>query len=139
MTSRRFTVSLIALAVLVIIPLLPWLLPRVPDAQTGRRANDLSVIDRWKILDNLRRSLDRPPFDLVIAALDKRQKGVDDLPMGKAANLRESLIRIALIQKIEELFLETAAVILQLKGPCARKRKGEKNLDGNLSNEVGRQ
>jgi cyclic beta-1,2-glucan synthetase len=37
-----------------------WLLPRVPD-ESGRRApNPLSVISRWKILDNLRRSLVEP-------------------------------------------------------------------------------
>jgi cyclic beta-1,2-glucan synthetase len=36
--------------------LLPWLLPRVP-AENGSIPNDLSIIDRWKILDNLRRSL----------------------------------------------------------------------------------
>ena len=36
--------------------LLPWLWRRVP-AQTGRIRNDLAVIDRWKIIDNLRRSL----------------------------------------------------------------------------------
>jgi len=38
--------------------LLPWLLPRVPTAQPGESIpNTLSMIDRWKILDNLRRSL----------------------------------------------------------------------------------
>ncbi len=36
--------------------LLPWLLPRVPAAE-GYADNDLALIDRWKILDNLRRSL----------------------------------------------------------------------------------
>ena len=36
--------------------LLPWLWPRVP-AQDGWLRNDLAVIDRWKIIDNLRRSL----------------------------------------------------------------------------------
>ena len=36
--------------------LLPWLWLRVP-AQEGVIANDLSIIDRWKIVDNLRRSL----------------------------------------------------------------------------------
>ena len=36
--------------------LLPWLWPRVP-AEAGWIRNDLAVIDRWKILDNLRRSL----------------------------------------------------------------------------------
>jgi hypothetical protein len=60
--------------------------------------------------------------------LDKRQKGVDDLPMGKAVNLREGLVQIALIQKIEELFLETAAVVHHIKGPCARQSKGEGTL-----------
>jgi cyclic beta-1,2-glucan synthetase len=36
--------------------LLPWLLPRVPSTQ-GSRPNTLSIIARWKIFDNLRRSL----------------------------------------------------------------------------------
>jgi cyclic beta-1,2-glucan synthetase len=36
--------------------LLPWLWPRVP-ATEGQIPNDLAIIDRWKILDNLRRSL----------------------------------------------------------------------------------
>lgn len=47
--------------------LLPWLLPRVPCApdepvngRSATRKNDLAVIDRWKILDNLRRSLLAP-------------------------------------------------------------------------------
>ena len=37
--------------------LLPWLLPRVPGRGGGRLANRLSLLDRWKITDNLRRSL----------------------------------------------------------------------------------
>ncbi|MBL7065593.1 MAG: hypothetical protein ISS49_15490, partial [Anaerolineae bacterium] len=40
--------------------LLPWLLPRVPRADGRKMPNDLSVLDRWKILDNLRRSLLAP-------------------------------------------------------------------------------
>jgi cyclic beta-1,2-glucan synthetase len=40
--------------------LLPWLLPRVPCADGGRRWNRLAAIDRWKIADNLRRSLTAP-------------------------------------------------------------------------------
>ena len=40
--------------------LLPWLLPRVPAVDKGTIPNDLSVIGRWKILDNLRRSLLAP-------------------------------------------------------------------------------
>ena len=37
--------------------LLPWLLPRVPDGQRGRSPNPIPAIGRWKILDNLRRTL----------------------------------------------------------------------------------
>jgi cyclic beta-1,2-glucan synthetase len=37
--------------------LLPWLFPRVPSVGKGMIPNDLSAIARWKILDNLRRSL----------------------------------------------------------------------------------
>ncbi|HSY25058.1 MAG TPA: glucoamylase family protein [Polyangiaceae bacterium] len=40
--------------------LLPWLFSRVPSASTGRVRNPLAPIDRWKILDNLRRSLTSP-------------------------------------------------------------------------------
>ena len=40
--------------------LLPWLLPRVPHATHGTIKNNLSVIDGWKIFDNLRRSLLAP-------------------------------------------------------------------------------
>jgi len=39
--------------------LLPWLLPTVP-TPTGRRPNPLSLLSRWKIVDNLRRSLVAP-------------------------------------------------------------------------------
>jgi cyclic beta-1,2-glucan synthetase len=39
--------------------LLPWLLPTVPTS-TGRRPNHLSLVSRWKIFDNLRRSLVAP-------------------------------------------------------------------------------
>ncbi|MBT0665019.1 glycosyl transferase [Geobacter pelophilus] len=34
-----------------------WIFPRVPQAAGGRGANPLSMLNRWKILDNLRRSL----------------------------------------------------------------------------------
>ncbi len=41
--------------------LLPWLLPRVPAAEEGETLpNPLSLLDRWKIVDNLRRSLRQP-------------------------------------------------------------------------------
>jgi cyclic beta-1,2-glucan glucanotransferase len=48
--------------------LAPWLLPRVPHTAYGTIPNDLSVIDRWKILDNLRRSLLAPALLLLLAA-----------------------------------------------------------------------
>jgi cyclic beta-1,2-glucan synthetase len=37
-----------------------WLLPRVPDAHGRSASNPLSALSRWKILDNLRRSLVAP-------------------------------------------------------------------------------
>lgn len=40
--------------------LVPWLLPRVPRADGSKAPNLLSALDRWKILDNLRRSLLMP-------------------------------------------------------------------------------
>jgi hypothetical protein len=81
------------------------------------------------------RSLDRPPFDLFIAALDERQKGVDDLPRGKTAYFHKGLVQIALIQEVEKLLLETATAVLQLKGPCAQDRNREKHLEGKISRE----
>ncbi|PKN95371.1 MAG: cellobiose phosphorylase [Chloroflexi bacterium HGW-Chloroflexi-6] len=40
--------------------LLPWLMSHVPHKKNGKLINDLSLLDRWKILDNLRRSLTTP-------------------------------------------------------------------------------
>ena len=40
--------------------LLPWLLPQVPCENGGTIPNTLSTLDRWKIIDNLRRSLIAP-------------------------------------------------------------------------------
>ncbi|HEX5226185.1 MAG TPA: glucoamylase family protein [Bryobacteraceae bacterium] len=37
--------------------LLPWLFPHPPEAQGRARTNPLSALSRWKIVDNLRRSL----------------------------------------------------------------------------------
>lgn len=50
--------------------LLPWLLPRIPMGQAGKTLpNTFSTLDRWKILDNLRRSLIAPSLlALVVAA-----------------------------------------------------------------------
>ncbi|MEW9623195.1 glucoamylase family protein [Rhodanobacter sp. S2-g] len=40
--------------------LLPWLLPWAPASRGGWRRNPLTALSRWKILDNLRRSLVSP-------------------------------------------------------------------------------
>ena len=48
--------------------LLPWLLPNVPQTDGGRILNDLSVLDRCKILDNLRRSLVTPALMVLLIA-----------------------------------------------------------------------
>jgi cyclic beta-1,2-glucan synthetase len=49
--------------------LVPWLLPRVPSDQVGQRIpNTLSLFDRWKILDNLRRSLISPALLVLFVA-----------------------------------------------------------------------
>ena len=40
--------------------LLPWLLPRVPEASGRRVPNRIPAIGLWKMLDNLRRSLSAP-------------------------------------------------------------------------------
>jgi cyclic beta-1,2-glucan synthetase len=40
--------------------LTPWLLPKIPNHWTGKIVNGLSFMGRWKITDNLRRSLFPP-------------------------------------------------------------------------------
>ena len=45
-----------------------WLWPRVPDAQVKSVRNNLPLISRWKILDNLRRSLVAPTVLLWLIA-----------------------------------------------------------------------
>jgi cyclic beta-1,2-glucan synthetase len=42
--------------------LLPWLFPKVPTAGGERLPNPIALVDRWKIVDNLRRSLTSPLF-----------------------------------------------------------------------------
>ncbi len=46
--------------------LLRWLLPRVPGLDGKRRKNPLSGLSRWKIFDNLRRSLVPPALTLLL-------------------------------------------------------------------------
>ncbi len=47
--------------------LLPWLGRQVPGPHNSRLSNRLEVIDRWKILDNLRRSLLAPSLIVMFA------------------------------------------------------------------------
>ncbi len=48
--------------------LLPWLLPRVRNRLGHKVANPLSAISKWKIIDNLRRSLMQPLLLLLVLA-----------------------------------------------------------------------
>lgn len=48
--------------------IMEWLLPRVPDGDGHRERNPISAVGRWKIFDNLRRSLIAPVSLLVLAA-----------------------------------------------------------------------
>ncbi|HEV2883412.1 MAG TPA: glucoamylase family protein [Pyrinomonadaceae bacterium] len=48
--------------------ILRWLLPTVPDAQRRPGPNPLPLISRWKVLDNLRRSLVAPSMFLWLLA-----------------------------------------------------------------------
>jgi len=48
--------------------ILPWLFPRVPSGDGGRVASSLSLLDRWKILDNIRRSLRAPALVALLLA-----------------------------------------------------------------------
>src|SRR5690606_37427584 len=48
--------------------ILRWLMPWVPDDEGRLMRNDISAISRWKILDNLRRSLFEPATLLLLLA-----------------------------------------------------------------------
>jgi cyclic beta-1,2-glucan synthetase len=48
--------------------LLPWLLPQVPNQHGGLIPNRLSSLDRWKIMDNLRRNLVTPATLLLLVS-----------------------------------------------------------------------
>ncbi len=48
--------------------LLPWIFGRIPDARRGRVANPIPAIGRWKMIDNLRRSLSSPSAVAALAA-----------------------------------------------------------------------
>lgn len=49
--------------------ILPWLFPSVPDSSSKKQRNPLSFLSRWKIFDNLRRSLVAPATMLLLIIL----------------------------------------------------------------------
>ena len=46
--------------------IVPWLLSSVPDNSSKKQRNPLSLLSRWKIFDNLRRSLVAPATFLLL-------------------------------------------------------------------------
>jgi len=48
--------------------LLPWLFPKVPSGEGERESNPFDLIDHWKLLDNLRRSLLSPATFILFVA-----------------------------------------------------------------------
>ncbi len=48
--------------------LLPWLRRMVPDASGGKLKNSFSGLDKWKILDNMRRSLSDPALLILLVS-----------------------------------------------------------------------
>ncbi len=48
--------------------LLPWIFPRAPTQHQGLQPNPLSALSRWKIFDNLRRSLVAPALLIMLLA-----------------------------------------------------------------------
>jgi len=78
--------------------ILRWLLPRVPDAKGALVKNPLDVVSRWKILDNLRRSvIESATFVLLLA-------GWFYLP-GKPANWTAATVALMLIPSYVQLVL----------------------------------
>ncbi len=87
--------------------ILRWLFPRVPDANGQRVPNPLSVLSRWKILDNLRRSvIEAATFVLFLACWFF-------LP-GSAAGWTAAAVALLLIPSYVQSFL---ALIRQWNSP----------------------
>jgi cyclic beta-1,2-glucan synthetase len=95
-----------------------WIMPRVPQPGGGRGPNQLSWFNRWKVLDNLRRSL-VPAASLVLLA---------------AAWLASSRMEwIPTLVVVAQLLFQTLAQPLT----SATTRKGLKNLSlGKLSHDL---
>ena len=86
--------------------LLGWLLPRVPHPGGARRRNPLSRLSRWKLLDNLRRSLVTPSmlFLLVLAWAYFRSPGLWTLAIVGSWLIPRTLAALLdLFRKAEEM------------------------------------
>ena len=80
-----------------------WLLPRVPDHSGSMVKNPISVISRWKILDNLRRSLVEPATFVLLLA------GWFFLP-GGPAHWTRAVLALLLIPAYLRLILSLASL-----------------------------
>jgi hypothetical protein len=102
-----------------------WLLPRVPDYLRRFVPNPISTLSRWKILDNLRRSLlDVSMFALLLA-------GWFFLPGGAMSWTIATLVLLVLPSYFELLL---AAIDI----PCAKNRRAafQGTLEGFLTRQV---
>jgi cellobiose phosphorylase len=78
--------------------LLPWLLPWAPTANDGWRRNALTALSRWKILDNLRRSL--VPISLLMLLL------IGWLVMSPALSWMLAVLAMVLIPPLLSILLD---------------------------------
>ncbi len=80
--------------------LLPWLLPRIPTGQAGETLpNTFSTLDRWKIFDNLRRSLVTPAlFVLLIVAWSRADRFAAVLDADRAGSAWFPAVPVAVLR-----------------------------------------
>ena len=90
-----------------------WLLPLVPEESGQRVPNPLSVVSRWKILDNLRRSLVEPAFFALFLL------GWLVLP-GGAAGWTVATVAILFLPAICQLAVDLGEATLSGKRPIVR-------------------
>lgn len=86
-----------------------WLFPRVPDEQGAYAPNPISLISRWKILDNLRRSLVEPATFVLLLL------GWLVLP-GNAARLTLAAIAILFIPSWCEFLVNLLSALWERSG-----------------------
>ncbi|MBZ5666254.1 MAG: glycosyl transferase [Acidobacteriia bacterium] len=89
-----------------------WLLPKVPDESRKLVPNPLSNVSRWKILDNLRRSLLEPALFLLFVL------GWTSLP-GNSSHWTLAIIIILFLPALVQLGYEMARAIALMSRPAA--------------------